>query len=207
MKRNSQLPSPQSGYDRANAAGCPCCNSDDLMIFHRTKRVPVNSVLNISSRDEALLFPRGDIYLGFCRKCGFIYNTKFDPALVQYSSDCEESQGYSPTFNSFARELADNLIKKYHLSHKKIIEIGCGKGEFLKLICDLGQNTGVGFDPAYVARGRDEDTSGRITFIKDYYSEKYANFRGDMVCCRMTLEHIYHTADMVPGTRCCSNIP
>ena len=71
------------------------------------------------------------------------------------------------------------------------VEIGCGKGQFLKLICALGNNTGVGFDPAYIPGRDDNEQPGQnIRFIKDYFSEKYADFHGDFICCRMTLEHI-----------------
>jgi hypothetical protein len=172
-----------------------------MQLFHQITDVPVNSVLNIASRDEALHFPRGDLALGFCRVCGHISNTAFNPQLIRYSSDCEESQGYSATFNTFAEALAIELVEKYDLHHKRIVEIGCGKGEFLKLICEIGHNWGIGFDPAYAA-GRGGDSSNRrLTFIKDYYSEKYADYHGDMVCCRMTLEHVYKTAELINSVR------
>ena len=29
-----------------------------------------------------------------------------------------------------------------------------------------------------------------ITFVRDYYSEKYADYPADFVCCRHVLEHI-----------------
>jgi len=63
---------------------------------------------------------------------------------------CEETQGFSPFFRAWHEGLAQRLIDRYSLRAKKIIEIGCGKGEFLALLCDLGHNRGIGFDPAYV---------------------------------------------------------
>jgi hypothetical protein len=163
--------------------------------------VPVNSVLNIRRYENAVNFTRGNISLGFCKSCGFIYNTEYNPELVQYSSDCEESQGYSPTFNAFVNELAAELIEKYNLRNKKVVEIGCGKGEFLKLLCDIGQNEGVGFDPAYVPGRGEENTSENVTFIKDYYSDRYSTYQGNMICCRMTLEHIYKPAELISTVR------
>jgi SAM-dependent methyltransferase len=97
--------------------------------------------------------------------------------------------------------LAEDLVDKYDLHHKRIVEIGCGKGEFLKLICDLGQNTGIGFDPAYVPGRLSSDGDDRLTFIKDYYSEKYADYSGDLICCRMTLEHIPDPAVLIKAAR------
>ena len=176
---------------------CPSCLSQNISVFHHIEDVPVNSVLNIRSREQALHFQRADISLGFCKKCGFIYNTAFNPHLLNYSSDCEESQGYSPTFNKFQRRTAVDLIKKYSLRNKTILEIGCGKGQFLNLWCGLGKNQGIGFDPAYV-EGRHETTKqDQVKFIKDFYSEKYAHYQADFICCIMTLEHISDTAYFV----------
>jgi SAM-dependent methyltransferase len=180
---------------------CPSCRSGDTKIFHIVGSVPVNSVLNIRSRKEAVSFPRGEIILRICHQCGFIYNEAFDPRKIHYSSDCEESQGYSPTFNSFLLDLATKLFKKYNLREKRIIEIGCGKGEFLSLLCKLGNNHGIGFDPAFVpGRGQFEHVPN-VKFVKDYYSEKYAFYSGDMICCRMTLEHIPNTLEFVQTVR------
>jgi len=181
---------------------CPCCGHIDTKIFHKAENVPVNSVLNIKSRQEALDFPRGFIALRFCRECGFIFNSTFEPEKVLYSSDCEESQAYSLTFSNFAHALAESLVEKYDIRNKRIIEIGCGKGEFLKLLCTLGHNSGVGFDPAFVhGRGNQDEKVADVEFIKDYYSEKHSNFQGDLICCRMTLEHIPETAKLVQTIR------
>jgi hypothetical protein len=187
---------------KPHRSDCPGCGSTNTTLFHRIGSTPVNSVLNIRSREEALNFPRGEVALALCRECGFIYNSSFDPDKVHYSSDCEESQGYSPTFNAFAHDLAKNLVEKYGLKSRRIIEIGCGKGEFLKLICGLGGSSGVGFDPAFVpGRGEESNMPEQIEFVADYYSEQYAHYHGDLICCRMTLEHIADTARLVQTVR------
>ena len=41
----------------------------------------------------------------------------------------------------------------------------------------------------------------RMTFIKDYFSERYADSLGDLVRCRHTLEHIYPTAEFLTTIR------
>ena len=140
------------------------------MVFHEMKDFPVHSILNLQTREEAINYPNGDISLAFCRKCGFISNIVFEAGLLEYSADCEESQAFSETFKEFSKALANYLIEKYNLYHKDILEIGCGKGDFLTLICELGENRGVGFDPAYV-QGRGGQVSGdKVTFIQDFYS-------------------------------------
>ena len=84
-----------------------------------------------------------------CKDCGFIYNSAFDASLQNYSEDCEETQGFSPTFSKFHRELAEAVVDRFDLHGKTVLEIGCGKGEFLELLCEIGGNKGIGFDPAF----------------------------------------------------------
>jgi SAM-dependent methyltransferase len=155
----------------------------------------------MQTQRQALEFPRGTIVLGFCSECGFISNVAFNSSLLDYSSVYEDQQCFSPTFNVFAQNLAKRLIKKYNLYDKNILEIGCGKGDFLALLCELGHNTGVGIDPAYVDGRIQSEASDRLTFIRDYYSEYYAHYCGDLVCCRHTLEHIFNTQEFVRSVR------
>jgi len=172
-----------------------------MSVLYALERVPVNSVVLLKNRREALSYPRGDIALGFCSACGFIANTAFDAGLLEYSARYEATQSFSPTFSAFAHQLAIHLIERYDLHDKEILEIGCGQGEFLTLLCEMGGNRGVGFDPAYVASRSHSEARERLTFVSDFYSERYQDVRADFVCCRMTLEHIHKTADFVGMVR------
>jgi SAM-dependent methyltransferase len=189
---NKQMPSQKT---------CPNCLQGELEIFYEVHRVPVHSVLLMPTRQVAVSYPKGDIALGFCPECGFITNTLFDPTVHEYSGNYEETQGFSPTFRAFHKRLAESLIAKYELRNKKIVEIGCGKGEFLSLICELGGNQGIGFDPAFVAARNPAAKDVDITFIADFYSEKYAHVGADFFCCKMTLEHIPDTAHFIQTVR------
>ena len=176
--------------DALSTSICPSCEAGPISVFYELMDFPVHTVINIAKKAEARGFRRGDIRLAFCRDCGFITNVGFNPKLLEYGSDCEETQGFSPTFRSFSSQLARQLVERYKLNGKKILEIGCGKGEFLSMLCKYGGNHGIGFDPAYV-EGRNKTFEGEsIQFIKDYYSEKYTQYQADFICCQMTLEHI-----------------
>ena len=180
---------------------CPNCLQNTLEKFFKVKSVPVHSVLLMDTKKEATEYTKRDIELGFCHSCGFITNMVFDPSVHEYSAKYEETQGFSGTFNSFHKSLAEKLIAKHGLENKTIIEIGCGKGDFLNMLCSLGDNTGFGFDPAYIPE-RDSGGEGiNVEFIKDFYSEKYAHYKGDFVCCKMTLEHIPDTYRFVKMVR------
>jgi SAM-dependent methyltransferase len=185
----------------SSQTSCPNCLRGELEIFYEVRRVPVHSVLIMPTRQVAISYPKGDISLGFCPECSFISNTLFDPSMHEYSGNYEETQGFSPTFRAFHKRLAESLIEKYNLRNKKIVEIGCGKGEFLSLICELGGNQGIGFDPAFVAERNPASENVDVTFIADFYSEQYAHIGADFFCCKMTLEHIPDTAHFVRTVR------
>ena len=157
--------------------------------FYLSSNVPVHSTLLFSTRDEALTFPREDVSLGFCRSCGFISNRAFSDEHIEYSARYEETQGFSRVFQDFHRDLATRLINKFNLRNKRILEIGCGKGEFLHLLCGLADNTGIGFDPVYVPE-RDQSITTRVEFRRELYTEMHTDLREDFVVCKMTLEHI-----------------
>lgn len=178
---------------------CPSCDWAPMSVLYKIAQVPAHSVLLFSNRDDALAYPRGDITLGFCPACGFITNIVFDQSLNEYSQRYEATQSCSSTFNSFHQRLASHLIEKYNLRGKDIIEIGCGQGEFLTLLCDLGGNRGLGFDPTY--RNGTIDLANGLSFVNDFYSEKYSHKKSDFLCCKMTLEHIDRTAEFVNMVR------
>jgi 2-polyprenyl-3-methyl-5-hydroxy-6-metoxy-1,4-benzoquinol methylase len=170
---------------------CPCCLERTMEPFYEVQGVPTNSCILLSTREEALRYPTGDIRLAFCPGCGFISNIAFDAKLTEYSGRYEETQAFSPTFNSFHERLARSLVERHALKDKDLIEIGCGKGEFLKLLCDLGENRGLGFDPGYSeARGESAGAS-RFSVVRDFFSERYVDRDADFVACKMTLEHIW----------------
>jgi SAM-dependent methyltransferase len=189
-----------SRFTRSDRA-CPSCGNVGMELFYDVDSVPVHSVLLFPTRDKALSYPKRDIRLGFCPACGFISNVVFDPAVHEYSSQYEETQGFSTTFQEFHRGLAGRLIERHRLRKKEIIEIGCGKGEFLTMLCEMGNNRGVGFDPAFVSERSVTDAKDRLTFVQDFYSERYSDYHGDFLCCKMTLEHIPDTLKFMRTVR------
>ena len=139
--------------------------------------------------------------LGFCTKCGHVYNYAFNPDLMDYTQDYENSLHFSPRFQQYANELAHRLVEQYNLYYKDIIEIGCGDGDFLKLLCEIGNNRGVGFDPSHSAEIFSESSGSSIKFISDFYSERYLSHKADFICCRHVLEHIQLPSNFLRSVR------
>ncbi len=177
---------------------CILCQSTDLTPFIEIPQVPVFCNVLWPAQTAAQNAPRGDIHLALCNHCGHIFNTRFDASQITYDQEYENSLHFSPRFQEYATGLAQYLHQQYHLQNKDIVEIGAGKGDFLKMLCRMGQNRGIGFDPSYEP-GAEEDSE--ITFIQDLYSEKYANHQADLVLSRHVLEHIEQPARFLDTVR------
>jgi SAM-dependent methyltransferase len=89
-------------------------------------------------------------------------------------------------FQSYADDLVKSLVERYDLRHKKVMEVGCGQGDFLRSICAAGDNAGFGFDPSYAGGNADP----RVTIRAASFAEIEGEHDADLVCCRHVLEHI-----------------
>jgi hypothetical protein len=132
----------------------------------------------------------GDLLLAHCPSCGFLFNAAFDPAQIDYAEGYEETQGFSGTFMRFLESTVHELTTKHGVRDKQVVEIGPGRGDFLELICRVGNNAGIGIDPSATA-GRVERTSGRgLVFETACYGPEHAELPTDLLACRHTLEHL-----------------
>lgn len=180
---------------------CPVCLSSRVSPFFGISQVPIHCNILWPSRESALGAPKGAIQLALCADCGHIFNLVFDPNLTGYDEDYENSLHFSPRFQVYSRSLAESLVSRYDLHNKDLIEIGCGNGDFLITLCELGKNRGVGFDPGYTPERSRTQPGEQITFIQDYYTERYAHYRADFLCCRHVLEHLHHPLDFLHNIR------
>ncbi len=180
---------------------CPACGGGELERFFEIAELPVNCIALSATREAALECPKGRIELGFCLDCGAVSNLAFDAACLSYDRSYDNSLHFSPTFQKYAEEVAGYLIERYELRGKSVVDVGCGNGEFLALVCGLGKNRGVGFDPSFIP-GRANLRAGKgISIVPDYYSERHAHHDADCVVCRQVLEHIFHPQQFLRGVR------
>ena len=169
---------------------CPICGDAALQPFLEIEGLPVFCNVLWPSEREALDAPRGDLALVYCRRCSHFFNAAFDPELVQYSAAYENSLHFSDLFNAFARQLAERLVRTYDLHGKDIIDVGCGRGDFLEMLCRLGDNRGVGFDQSNGAEADHPDESVDLRFVNHFLTPDHPRLPVDFVCCRHVLEHI-----------------
>jgi SAM-dependent methyltransferase len=137
-----------------------------------------------SARDAC----RRDMELRQCLNCGLIFNATVDLSVIPYDERYENSQSSSPLFLDFMRGTAEHLNKTYPLEEGTVLEVGCGKGDFLRLICGISGAKGIGYDTSCEEEdGADIDG---VRFFKRYVEVSDVPNGVDMIICRHVVEHI-----------------
>lgn len=168
---------------------CPVCAAP-AEVFLRLAEAPVHCHRLQPTPEAARSAPRGPIDLAHCGDCGHVFNAAFDPSLVDYGPGYENPLDHSERFQAFARSLAQGLIDRHGLRDAVVADIGCGGGGFLRLLCGLGNNRGIGFDRGHGPRTTLDDTDPRVTIHGEDLPAGDGGLRADLVCCRHVLEHV-----------------
>lgn len=141
-------------------------------------RIPVLPNGPLHSREEPQLF--GDLRLQRNRALDFIENAGFEPALAVYDASYENSQAHSPAFREHMCAMAA-LLESNFPAGSQLVEVGCGKGDFLKLVEARGHFNVRGYDATYV---------GDHPCIEARFLSGEDRIAADVVVLRHVLEHI-----------------
>lgn len=194
------MPSGRAG-DPERPARCPACGRGGLEAFLDAGRAPVHCNVLWPSREEALAAPVGRMRLAVCTACAMVCNPAFDETLAHYAPGYENALHFSAVFRAFAEELARDLVDRHGLRDGHVVEIGCGDGHFLALLCDAGPNRGTGYDPSH--RGAEGATprGGAWRIVPAAYTQAVAEAAADLVCARHVLEHVAAPGALLDGVR------
>jgi 2-polyprenyl-3-methyl-5-hydroxy-6-metoxy-1,4-benzoquinol methylase len=177
---------------------CLICGGRSLEPLLSIPDVPTLTNRLCASKAEAADALRGDINLAYCLDCGHVVNTAFNQARVKYDGRFENTLTFSPCYRQYAEVTAARIINRYGLHGKCIVEIGCGSGDFLRLLCGA-DNYGKGYDPSQptnqsVAGPGSVEIIGRNFAAEDVHG-------ADFVCCRHVLEHLPAPMDLLRQLR------
>lgn len=167
---------------------CPVCSSENIKEFFNKQNVPTNQNYLYNSKLEARTAIKGDLKLCFCEDCEFIFNAKFIDSKVLYEDNYNNTQDASSIFKKYKFEIINKLVKKYDLREKVFLEIGCGKGAFLKELISFSGGIGYGYDTSY--EGEKSYFKGNLIFENKYYDDTCVDLKPDMVILRHVIEHV-----------------
>ncbi len=180
---------------------CPVCGSAALANFLRREGVPVHQHLAMRDPEEARRIDRGTLDLAVCESCGFIFNREFDPAKLRYGASYDNTQECSPFFSGYLDRLVSQLVDVEGVRRNLVVEVGCGKGTFLRKLVRYGNagNRAIGFDPSYV--GPETEMDGRLRFETRPFGPECADLSADVVVCRHVIEHVPDPVALLSAVR------
>lgn len=169
---------------------CPVCGSLLTHSFLQRRSVPVHQNLPFPDRASAIAIDRGTLNLHVCESCGFIFNAEFEAAKLSYGALYDNTQTCSAAFEQYVDGLVQRLVYENQVQNCCIVEVGCGKGQFLRKLIEVEDwgNIGYGFDPSYV--GPEQELGDRLQFKREYFNAAVSPMQADIIICRHVIEHI-----------------
>jgi SAM-dependent methyltransferase len=164
---------------------------------YRRAGIPVRQNLPATTPDEAIAVPLGDLDLRVCPACGVVFNGAFHEDAVEYGARYDATQSSSRMFSDYLDGIVDKLIRS-GVTDKNIVEIGCGKGDFIQRLCARGNNRAVGYDTSYV--GPETVLDGSVRFVRSYYGEADLA-EADIVLCRLVIAHVPRPVEFLRSLR------
>ncbi|MDP3722500.1 MAG: class I SAM-dependent methyltransferase [Candidatus Omnitrophota bacterium] len=140
------------------------------------------------SREEALHAPQGALDFRFCTACLFAFNAAFVPESMDYAVDYEASRASSGYFKQYLDQVCEELSAICAVEGKRVVEVGCGDGQFLLSLRRKHPFEGYGFDPS-AALERIANPFADVRFIRGYYGPEALPHAPDVVILRHILEH------------------
>lgn len=121
-----------------------------------------------------------------CKFCGLVQLTN---SPVKYYKEVIRAVGFSKKILKFRENQFKNFVKKYSLKNKKIIEIGSGDGEYLKIMKKYCKDSyGLEFSKTNLKILKDK----KLNYIKGYpdnIDRKFHKNKFDGFFCMSFLEH------------------
>jgi len=141
-----------------------CGNSffrDPLLVYENMPRAAQNL-----PREEELAGEHGiDLNIFQCSGCGLVQLSN-DP--VPYYKEVIRAAAFSAEMGEFRRKQFAEWIDKYSLKAKKVLELGCGYGEYLTLLNDCDVNAyGVEYGERAVETCRAKNLNAQRTYLGD----------------------------------------
>jgi len=140
--------------------------------------VPLVPNRPLASVDEPEAF--GEFQFRYHEALDFAENALFDPALAVYDDQYQNNQALSDAFMRHMRDVSEILQQRY-AKGSNIVEVGCGKGEFLELLQGAGHFNIQGYDAAY---------EGSNPAVEKRFLTSADSLSADIVVLRHVLEHI-----------------
>ncbi|MBK6820641.1 MAG: methyltransferase domain-containing protein [Bacteroidetes bacterium] len=172
---------------------CPLCKSDNIEYLLNVE-VPTLQNRVYKTKAEANNCLVGNVNLTHCTNCNFTFNADFNENIIIYDENYDNAVP-SKIFTEYYQTICKYIYVKYKLSNGTVYDIGCGKGTFLKMLCNIYPDVkGVGIDPSYEG---ELNPLNNLQFIQDFFNPSQVTSKPNLIISRHVFEHIEYPIDFL----------
>lgn len=174
---------------------CRCCGGAVKKKLLSFMNMP-KSAQFFPSKEDCVVEKGVNLYLYQCQYCGLL---QLSGEPVPYYRDVIRATNVSDEMRLFRERQYASFVDRYHLKNKKIIEIGCGCGEYMSFMETVADNV-FGIENSVESTNKARASGHKVfcQYVKDedtvIEGAPYAAFY-----CMNFLEHIPYPCDFLRG--------
>lgn len=176
---------------------CRLCGQSARHPFLRLPHAPANISRLLHPRDFPTDHPI-DLQVWRCNACAFV---QIDPVLAEsYYDDYVMTVSHSPQMDRYQGDQAADFVRRFNLANQRIVEIGCGDGNYLQHLQSAGAVV-VGNEPSTPFR---KLAQARGFTVHQGYVGASSPVPGGpyhAFASRQVLEHVPNPRDFLLGAR------
>lgn len=174
---------------------CPVCGGCQTDTLLSLPNIPVFVNVLPDHLKEAKEFVLGTQNLVQCGRCGFVFNSQFEPEKVMYDTGYHAERGHSAYYSQHIDHVVDFIESVKPIKGQRVLEAACGGGEFLTEVAKRGPKDVTGVDPS-----APETPAGPLRLQKALFDDGYLKQMAnpvDIVINRHMIEHILNPLEML----------
>lgn len=166
---------------------CLACKSVYNYPLARWDDMPL-SVLGLPRSEQEARAMRGFVLdVRQCAACGHVFHADFHYEHIPYRNGSNLVYNEGASWRAYQDELAAEWLSSYALADGKVVEIGCGEGQFLERLRGAGTQC-IGFEPGPDATRA--AAKGIECFPEYFQGSRLYDLRPDAIICRHVIEHL-----------------
>jgi SAM-dependent methyltransferase len=176
---------------------CRVCEHPELVPFLHLDRAPAN-ISRLLPADELARDAPIEIDVWRCAACGMVQLGEL--LADEFYEDYVMTVSHSPTMQRFQAEQARDLVERFALAGRRVLEVGCGDGNYMTLLAELGADV-VGLEPSAPFR-RLAEQAGHVVLAG--YAADLEPLPGgpyEAIVTREVLEHVPDPIDFLSTIR------
>ena len=168
------------------AVVCRVCKSNcfkDRLLGYSNMPSSAQGFLNL---DELKSDSGSDLGIVQCQSCGLI---QLDNKPVSYFKEVIRASAFSEEMRNFRLKQFKSWVKEFNLTNRKILEVGCGKGEYLEILSDVGADA---YGIEYSSKSVEYCIKKNLNVTKGFLGDKKSDFKNikfDGFMCLSFMEH------------------